>query len=469
MTKRREFIKKSTLGTAGIAIGGLGFSSKSYASIAGANERINLAVIGIRNQGSVHIENWCNIKDSHNVVIKTLCDADEQFFDSRIKMVANKTGQKPSTEWDMLKVFDDKDIDAVSIVTPNHWHALATIWACQAGKHVYVEKPASHNIWEGRKMIDAARKYNVQVQVGMNNRSSSNIRAAIKLLHDGGIGDIYMARALCYKARDSYGMAPDSDPPETLHYDRWLGPAQWRPYNEKKGHYNWHWYWDTGNGDTGNTGPHQLDIARWGLEKNEHPVSVYSTGGIYGFRQDKGKPEEQTPARKVYGDVNAYGHDATSQETPNTQTAVFKYSDGKILEFETRGRYTNQEGSKGQELGNLFYGTEGWLEIYGSNWNAFRGREKEPFATSDEIERNQNENHFTNFIDAIRSGKKENLHCDIREGFYSSALPLLANISYRLDRKLNFMDAYEKFANDPEADVMLTRRYRKPYVVPDEV
>jgi predicted dehydrogenase len=468
MTKRREFIKKSALGTAGIAIGGLGFSSKSYASIIGANERINLAVIGIRNQGSVHINNWCNIKDSHNVEIKTLCDTDENFFDSRLKMVADKTGQKPSTEWNMLKVFDDKDIDAVSIVTPNHWHALATIWACQAGKHVYVEKPASHNIWEGRKMIEAARKYNLHVQVGMNNRSHITVRSAINFLHDGGIGDVYMARALCYKFRNSYGMAPNSEPPKTLHYDRWLGPASWRPYNEKKGHYNWHWYWDTGNGDIGNTGPHQFDIARWGLNKNEHPVSVHSTGGIYGFRQE-GKPEEKTPGRMVYGDVEAYGHDMTFQETPNTQTAVFKYSDDKMLEFELRNRYTNHEGSKGQEVGNLFYGTEGWLEIYGKNWNAFRRREKKPFASSKDIEINQDENHYTNFIDAIRSGKIENLHCDIWEGFYSSALPLLANISYRLDRKLKFMGEYEKFANDPEADAMLTRRYRRPYVVPDKV
>lgn len=469
MTQRRDFIKKSALGTAGVAIGGLGFSSKSYASIIGANERIKLAVIGIRNQGEVHINSWCNIKDSHNVVVKTICDADEQLFASRSKLIVEKTGEKPLTEWDMHKVFDDKEIDAVSIVTPNHWHALATVWACQAGKHVYVEKPASHNIWEGRKMIEAARKYNLHVQVGLNNRSSANVREAIKFLHDGGIGEVFMARALCFKARDSYGLSKDSDPPETLHYDRWLGPAPWRPYNEKRGHYNWHWYWDTGNGDTGNTGPHQLDIARWGLNKNEHPVSVYSTGGIYGFLQDEVKPEELSPGKMVYGDVETYGHDKTSQETPNTQTAVFKYGDGKMLEFETRGRYTNHEGSGGKEVGNLFYGAEGWLEISGDTWKAFRRREREPFAGSKENKSNPKENHFTNFIDAIRGGDDNILHCDINEGFYSSSLPHLANISYRLGRGLKFMGDYEKFANDPEADTMLTRRYRNPYVVPDKV
>ncbi len=469
MTKRREFIKKSALGTAGIAIGGLGFSAKSYASIIGANDRINIGQIGIRNQGTVHINSWCGLKSSHNVTIKTLCDTDELLFAKGLKTVVDKTGVKPLTEWDMHKVLEDKDIDAVSIVIPNHWHALATIWACQAGKHVYIEKPASHNIWEGRKMVEAARKYNLRVQVGCNNRSSNNVREAIQFVHDGGIGEVFMARALCFKARDSYGMAKDSEPPATFHYDRWLGPALYRPYNEKRSHYNWHWYWDTGNGDTGNTGPHQLDIARWGLQKNEHPVSVYSTGGIYGFKKDESKPEDRTPGKRVYGDVDTYGTDKTTQETPNTQTCSYMYEDGTLLEFETRGRYTNNEGSKGQEVGNLFYGTEGWLEIYGDRWNAFRKRERVPFAGSKEDKTAQEGNHWANFLDAIRAGKNDVLHCDINEGFYSSCLPHLANISYRVKRSLTFMGDYEKFADDPEADKLLTREYRKPYVVPDEV
>ena len=469
MTKRREFLKKSVLSSAGIAIGGMGLSAKSYDSVTGANDRITVGVIGIRNQGSVHIKNWCNIRESHNVVIKTLCDTDELLFDSRVKMMYEMTGLRPLTEWDLHKVLDDKDIDAVSIVVPNHWHALATIWACQAGKHVYVEKPASHNIWEGRKMVEAARKTNLRVQVGLNNRSSNNVREAIKFIHDGGIGEIFMARALCFKARDSYGMAKDSVPPSTFHYDRWLGPAPYRPYNEKRSHYNWHWYWDTGNGDTGNTGPHQLDLARWGLNKNEHPVTVFSDGGLYGFRQDESTPENKTPGVMVYGDVETYGHDKTSQETPNTQTCVFKYSDNKMIEFETRGRYTNHEGSDGTEVGNLFYGTEGWLEIAGNTWKAFRKRERKPFAGSKDDGKDQKDNHYTNFLDAIRSGKNELLHCDILEGFLSSSLPLMANISYRLERKLKFNGAVEKFVNDPEADAMLTREYRKPYVVPEKI
>jgi predicted dehydrogenase len=450
-----------------MAIGGLGFSAKSYSSIAGANDRIHMAIIGIRNQGTVHINAFCGLKDSHNVLVRTLCDTDEQLFPPAVETVKQKTGTQPVTEWDLKKVLDDKEIHAVSIVTPNHWHALATVWACQAGKHVYVEKPVSHNVWEGRKMIEAARKYNVRVQVGLNNRSSENIIEAIKFLHDGGIGEVFMARALCFKARDSYGIAKDGLPPATFHYDRWLGPAPYRPYNVKRSHYNWHWYWDTGNGDTGNTGPHQLDIARWGMNLNEHPVSIYSAGGLYGLRREEtGTP---SPGKMVYGGVETYGRDITSQETPNTQIAVFKYRDGRMLEFEARGRYTNHEGSRGQEVGNLFFGSDGWLEISGATWKAFREREKEPFAGSKQRERGSEASHWANFLDAVRSGKNGDLHGDINEGFYSSALPLLANISYRVGRALAFMGEYEKFANDPEADTLLTRAYRRPYVVPEEV
>jgi predicted dehydrogenase len=456
MTERRDFIKQTLKGSAGVMIGGLGFSAKSYAAIIGSNERINVAVIGVRGQGGTHINSWCKLKDNRNVQLSTLCDTDELEWAKALKSVAEKGGGTPSTTWDMNKVFADKDIHAVSFAIPNHWHALATILACQAGKHVYVEKPASHNIFEGRKMIEAARKYKVRVQVGLQNRSISNVMDAMKFLHEGGIGDVYMARGLCYKPRASFGIAPNSEAPATLHYERWLGPAPMRPYNEKRVHYNWHWHWDTGNGDTGNQGPHQFDVARWGLNKSEHPVSVMSMGGLYGIN----------PAE-------------CSQETPNTQTSVFKYKDGKMLEFETRGRYTNNESSTGIRIGNVFYGTEGYLELDGGNWKAFRKDEKEPFATSKTAEKKTADptylappggtDHYANFLDAIRAGNDETLHCDIIEGFHSSALPLLANISYRLGRGLTFNGEAEKFVKDNEADAMLTRNYRKGYVVPDKV
>jgi len=455
MTKRREFIKQSVLGTAGIAIGGVAFSARSYRSISGANDRINVAVIGIRGQGGTHINSFGRLKESRNVVVKTICDADEQFFDQRIKNVVDVTGDTPATEWDMRKIFDDKDIHAVSFATPNHWHALGTIWACQAGKHVYIEKPCCHNVFEGRKMVEASRKYNVCVQTGFQNRSIAGVMEAIKFLHDGGIGDVFMAKGLCFKPRDSFGISEDSEPPASLHYDMWLGPAQWRPYNEKRGHYNWHWHWNTGGGDTANQGPHQFDIARWGMNKNEHPVTIYSMGNIFGI-----DPKE------------------CSQETPNTQTSLFKYKDGKILEFETRGRYTHAEAGLDIRIGNMFYGTEGYMEINGGTWRAYRQRESEPFAGSGMEEKPADPTymappggteHYANFIDAIRSGDSKELHCDILEGYISSALPLLANVSYRIGRELKFDGEKEKFVNDAEADKMLTREYRKPYVVPEKV
>jgi len=455
MTERREFIKKSLLGTAGVAVAGMGMSAKSYVSILGANERINIAVIGIRGQGGNHINQWCNLKENRNVRLTTLCDVDESTFADKLKVVSDKIGEKPKTAWDMRKVFEDKDIHAVSIATPNHWHALATIWAAQAGKHVYVEKPSSHNVFEGRKMIEAARKYDVRVQTGFQNRSIANVMEAMEFLHEGGIGEVYMARGLCFKPRNSFGISKDSTPPASLHYDEWLGPAPYRAYNEKKGHYNWHWHWDTGNGDTGNQGPHQFDVARWGMNKNEHPISVFSTGGIYGIN-----PQE------------------CSQETPNTQTSIFKYQDGKVLEFETRGRFSNGESGLGIEIGNIFYGTEGYLEIDGSTWKAYREREKEPFAGSQKAEATSSASnflaapggseHYANFLDGIRSGNAA-LHCDIRKGHYSTTLPLLANISYRLGRELRFMGDYEQFANDSEADILLSRPNRPPYGIPHEV
>jgi predicted dehydrogenase len=453
MTKRREFIKKTALGTAALTIGGAGLSAKTYRSIKGANDRITFAVIGIHGQGGSHVSGLCRLKDSKNVRIKTICDADEQFIPQRIKTVTDSTGETPGSEWEMRKVFDDKEINAVSFATPNFWHALGTVWACQAGKHVYVEKPATHNIFEGRKMVEASRKYNVRVQTGLQNRSITGVMEAIKFLHDGGIGEVFMAKGNCYKPRDSFGIAKDSEPPASLHYDNWLGPCQWRPYNEKHVHYNWHWFWLTGGGDTANQGPHQFDIARWGLNKNEHPVTVYSMGNIFGI-----DPKE------------------CEQETPNTQTSVFKYADGKILEFETRGRYTNEEASLGISIGNMFYGTEGYLEINGGQWKAFRKRENQPFAGSNVGEKPTDfmappggNSHHGNLIDAIRSGKNEDLHCDILEGYMSACLPALANISYRLGRQLKFDGATEKFVKDKAADKMLTRDYREPYVVPEVV
>ncbi|MFK7923970.1 MAG: Gfo/Idh/MocA family oxidoreductase [Bacteroidia bacterium] len=458
MPNRRSFIKKTAVGTAGAVLGASTLSAKSYRRILGANDRIVMGVVGLRGRGKSLINNFSGMYGD-GVEIKTLCDVDSQFFADRIKMVSkNQKGTEPGTVGDMRKMFDDPDINAVGIATPNHWHALSAIWACQAGKHVYVEKPSSHNVFEGRKMIEAARKYNRIVQVGFQNRSKSNVMQAMAFLHAGGIGEVYMAKGMCYKPRDSFGISTDSAPPATLNYDMWLGPASYRAYNEKRGHYNWHWHWATGNGDTGNQGPHQFDVARWGLNKKEHPVKVQSMGGIYGVSPDE-----------------------CSQETPNTQTSVFEYSDGKVLEFETRGRFTSGEGGLGIKIGNLFFGTEGYMEVDGGTWRAYRKREKEPFAGSDMAESAavggdqsfmaapDSKGHFGNFIEGVRSENRMDLNCDIEVGHMSTALPLIANIAYRTGQTLRFNGEFETFIDNEEADLMLTRRYRYPYVVPNQV
>jgi len=468
---RRSFFSQTALTTAGAALAGAVLPAQNTRKIIGANDRINVAVIGIRGQGSGHIGGFSRIP---NVRVKTLCDIDENLFAQRAKGLQNQFNYQPVTEWDMRKVFEDKEIDAVSIALPNHWHALATIWACQAGKNVYVEKPSCWCPWEGRQMVHAARKYGVLVQAGFQNRSRKTTIAAMQMLHTGKLGKIYMARGLCFKPRGDIGRYPDGPMAEgekftltkeggpmpaytktyleKVHYDTWIGPARLRPFNRNRFHYNWHWQFEYGNGDTGNQGPHQFDIGRWGLNKEEFPVKISSHGNLY-----------------LYKD--------SDQDTPNTQTSIYEYADGTIFEFCTRGLATNPEGMV--TIGNIFYGSEGRLEIDADgNWKTYFGRRGEPGPDSknipEEIADTQStvgtgmSGHFGNFIAAIRSGKQTDLTCDIEVGHKSSVLPHLGNIAYRLQRELKFDGKSEKFLNDKEADKLLTRQeWRKPYVVPD--
>ena len=486
---RRKFIKKSSAGLAGAAM----FSSAlSYGRILGSNDTMQMAVIGLRGRGGSHISNFSKMK---NIRLKYLVDVDENLFKERLDEVEKSVGYRPQTEWDMRRVFDDKEIDAVSVATPNHWHALSTIWAAQAGKHVYVEKPSSHNVFEGRKMIEAADKYGVMVQVGFQNRSILNTNRAIKFIRDGNLGEVYMTRGLCFKPRADIGKYPDgamkagekfrmnleSDrylTPYTdgylknVHYDQWLGPAPERAFNRNRFHYNWHWHWDYGNGDTGNQGPHQFDVARWALGKDELPVRVNSMGGYFAYN--------------------------SAQETPNTQTSMFEYADGKILEFGTRGILTNPEGTlmpdinitgNGKisassnaspiKIGTIVLGTEGWMQIdSGGNWQTFYGRKNEAGPTSGEKDDSYNPLDLTggggsaifdNFISAIRNNDRSELTCDIKTGHMSTVLPLIANVAYKVGRELRLDGQEESFIKDKEANKLLTRDYRKGFMVPDKV
>ena len=443
---RRDFI---ACGTKTAAMGAV-MSSVASGNVLGANDRINIAIIGIRSRGMQHVREWLKIPGVH---IATLCDPDENLFPERVKEIEELQGKKPKTEFDLRRIYEDRDIDAVSIATCDHWHALSTIWACQAGKHVYVEKPTSHNIWEGRKMVEAARKYNRIVSTGMQNRSIMGVKKAMKFLHDGGIGDIYMARALCFKPRNSIGKKPDAPIPKGVHYDLWLGPAPWRPFNPNRFHYNWHWFWDYGCPDIGNQGPHQMDIARWGMKKNIYPKKVKSIGGYYAFDSD--------------------------QETPNTQVALFEYDDGTYIQFDTRGLYTNDE--NGIRIGNLFFGSKGWMHLKGNEWHTYFGRKNEPgpsYTREDEKEEAADPNnlagagsypHFVNFIDALRSNNWMKLTADILEGHKSTTMIHMADISYRVGRELTFDSHSEQFVGDEQANGYLTRNYRHPYVVPEKV
>lgn len=438
----------------------------------GAADRVNIAVIGIRGQGSGHIGGFGRIPD---VQIAALCDVDQNLFAGRVKEIEERNGNTPRTYTDMRRLFENPDIDAVTFAVPNHWHALGAIWAAQAGKHVYVEKPASHSVWEGRQMVHAARANNVVMQVGFQNRSRPNVNAAIKFMRDGGIGKVFMARGLCHKRRDNIGRYPDgpmadgseafgftvgsrgSVGPYTrsyldkVDYDLWIGPAAARPFNPNRFHYNWHWQWEYGNGDTGNQGPHQIDVGRWGLGRDDYPVKIASKGGMF-----------------IYTD--------SAQTTPNTQTTIFEYADGTVFEFSTRGLPTNSDG--GVMIGDIFYGSEGRLEIDdGGNWKTFMGHNNQPGPDSSNIQTEASDarltvgtgatGHYGNFINAVRSGNPADLTCDIEEGHRSSALAHIGNIAYRLGRELRFDGATETFVGDDEANAMLKDTYRAPFVVPD--
>jgi predicted dehydrogenase len=410
-----------------------------------ANDRVRVAVIGVRGQGGAHLDQYAEMD---KVEIAAICDIDDAMLDKGMKQLAEKN-IKPQTFKDVRKILDDQSIDAISIATPNHWHSLMGIWACQAGKDVYVEKPCSHSVWEGRQLVKAARKYNRIVQHGTNSRSGLAIQEAVKRMADGEFGEIYMSRGLCYKWRDTIGRTPDEPVPAGVDYDMWLGPAPDRAFSKNRFHYNWHWNWDYGNGDMGNQGIHEMDIARWGLGV-KLPNKVNCTGGHFLFDDD--------------------------QETPNTLVATFEYNQGakkKMLVFEVRHWMSNHEAGIGEggrrkssnTVGNLFYGSKGYVAIDGYNkyWS-YMGREQEPGP-----ERSEGGNNWANFIAAVRERRQDMLNADIEEGHLSCVLVHIANISYRLGRSLEFDPASETFLRDDEANKMLAREYRKPFVVPEKV
>jgi predicted dehydrogenase len=474
---RRDFLKRGAKTGAGLAaLSGITFITHPE-RVFGANDRVRVAVCGIRGQGFVHVREYSKMP---NVEVAAVCDVDDNVIAERLGQMEKMSIPKPQTYNDVRELLENKSVDVISIATPNHWHSLIGIWSLQAGKDVYVEKPCSHNWWEGYQLVQAAKKYDRIVQHGTNSRSGEAIIEAVKKMREGLIGEVYLSRGLCYKWRDTIGYAPEQPVPAGVHYDLWTGPAPLKPFTKNRFHYNWHWIWDTGNGDIGNQGIHEMDVARWGLGVG-YPTKASAIGGHFMFDDD--------------------------QQTPNTLNCAFEFDmpDGKrkMLEFEVRHWITNHEAEigsgafksaglppagltpkttkaapKGHRLGpsagthntvgNIFYGSKGYVAMDGyDSYKSWLGDDQEPGP-----EMKGGGNNWQNFIDCVRSRKKENLNAPIEEGHMSATLVHLANASYRVGRTLKFDPATQQVIGDDEANKILRdgdRGYRAPYVVPEEV
>jgi len=425
--ERRTFAKT--------AAGGLAAAAPAFSAAArrvvGANDTIRVAVLGVNGRGQSHMY---GLQPLENVEVTTFVDPDLAVAEKRANEFEQKHGHKPKIVQDLRRVMDDPDIDVVTIATPNHWHTLAAIWACQAGKDVYVEKPATHTYAEGLSLIAAAKKYDRIVQHGVQLRSSEAVREAMEKLRSGIIGDVYMARATIFKWRPPLENAPDERAPSNLDYDLWVGPGKWRPYSKRHVHYNWHWTWDFGNGEIGNQGIHETDCLQWGLDVGL-PTKITGMGGRYLWNDHR--------------------------ETPELLTTLMEFDGGKKY-AEVAVRFWNSNHETESANGNLFYGTEGHLAISGyTKYQFFHGRKNEPGESGSAPTK-----HFENFIKAVRSRKTSDQNGRVEHAHSSAALAHLGNICHHRGQVLEFDPMAGKFTNDDDANKMLTKTYRKGFEVP---
>jgi predicted dehydrogenase len=472
---RRQFVKGSMAAMATITIAG----TKSSGNVIGANDRVRVAVAGLNGRGDAHVRAFVGMQ---GVEISYLIDPDSRTYNRRLEQIGDRPA--PFLVKDVRRALEDRNVDAISIATPNHWHALMTVWGAQAGKHVYVEKPCSHNVKEGRIALEMARRHNVIVQHGTQSRSDPAWANTIAAIRSGRYGRLLVSRALCYKPRRSIGTQPNSTPPREVDFNLWTGPAQTTPFHANLVHYNWHWFWAFGNGDIGNQGVHQMDIARWAIADATLPRSVISVGGRFGYT-DQG-------------------------ETANTQVTSMDFGQTQLI-FEVRG--LSSTGFRGQGIGNVFNLEQG--VIAGHRFYPRGGETSEAIPQQQAPRGPGGRDHFANFIAAVRSRRVTDLNADIEEGHYSSALCHLANISYQLGANVAFnprtrafgdnrdavetlerMEAHlsgaphnlrladiqlkvgprlqieartENFNGNAEANGLLTRQYREGFVVPDRV
>jgi predicted dehydrogenase len=474
---RRKFLQTSAAASTAFSLFTIA-GTKSSGQVRGANDVIRVGVAGINGRGGAHIS---DLAGREGVQVTYLIDPDRNLHDRRAIDVEKRGGNRPTTVEDVRTALEDKNLDAISIATTNHWHSLITIWACQAGKDVYVEKPISHNVFEGRQCVEAAKKYNRVVQHGTQNRSDGGKAKMIAAVQSGKYGKLLVSKGYCAKPRWSIGFKEPESPPASLNWDIWLGPAPMQPFHRNLVHYNWHWFWDTGNGDIGNQGVHEIDIARWGIKDGTLPTEVWSLGGRFGY-EDQG-------------------------QTPNTLMSVYKFGDVTLL-FETRG-LVGKDKNWPPKVTNEFYTTDGVIKD-----GKFFPHKGEPQSLEvDDYDRVASGGAFGSWVNAMRTRKPEDNNCDAEVAHYSAALCHLGNISYRLGKEvpfsqqnkalgdnkqvvesfetirenvkaagvnldeskyhlgrvLKFDPKTEQFVGDEEANKLLTRDYRAPYVVPQEV
>ncbi len=414
---RRRFLEDSLLATAAALAAGpmTGVFAEEDKPSRSTAEKLSVACVGVRGRGASHYGFFAGRPDAE---VTYICDVDAKVANRAADGIAQKQGRRPKIEKDMRKVFEDASVDIATFATPNHWHALGAIWAIQSGKDVYVEKPVSHNVSEGRRIVEAARKHNCICQAGTQSRSNPGMREAIEYIQSGKLGDVKLARGLCYKRRPSIGPKGEFKPPAEVDYDLWTGPAPMLPITRPQFHYDWHWQWAYGNGDLGNQGIHQMDIGRWGLGVSDIGTGVQSYGGRYAY--------------------------VDAGETANTQVCIHSYSDKKLV-FEVRGLPTKP--LQGAMVGVIFYGSEGYLvspNYAGGTVFDKNGNKVTTFNNGDD------KHHFANFVKAVRSRKHEDLNGDILKGHLSSALCHLGNISYRLGTSLPLEEAKERLKSEHE-------------------
>lgn len=416
---RRKFVKQSALASIGATVALSG--TKASGKVLGSNDKVLVAVAGINSRGRSHYGAYAGMK---NVEVAYLVDPDSRLFDSRSKDVEKRQGKAPKCVQDFRTALEDKNVHAISIATCNHWHAPMTIFACMAGKDVYVEKPASHNVHEGRVALDMARKYNRIVQHGTQQRSSGGRAREIAAVQSGKYGKLRVSKGYCAKPRGSIGTKKNEAPPAGLDFNLWTGPAQKTEFHRNLVHYNWHWFWEFGNGDIGNQGVHEIDVMRWAIPGATLPTRVVSLGGRFGY-EDQG-------------------------QTANTQMSVYTFGD-VLGVFEVRGLINNNPTRKKdmthsqRKVANEFYTTEGM--IAGGKFYPKNGGKPEGVKAPAGVDVGGG-GPWGNFINCVRSRNRDELNADIEHGHYSSALCHLGNISHRLGESGSWNDMPNRFGKN---------------------